>query len=271
MDKKQINHITDKHFRKLKKHFKKVGPDFDPEAIHQFRVEYKKLRAFLRMLLNQSNAGKIKIPRKLKRMYKCAGAIRDLQLQEQRLLKALQQKNKNPKGCLRHLQTAIDKMKLLFAEIADEKIFAKAKRKACNALPAACSLAGLKVFAAKNWNEINTVISSKAINDKQIHSIRKNLKDLFFSLKIFKGAQIHILSLSKWNDKALKFMEELMLDLGSFQDNCTAVNLVKSYCPEVLKSNTNNVMKQLVEKWKLEKQRQKYHLIIKLKQAAAAL
>ena len=50
MNQEQIKHITNNHYRKLKKHIKTVAEDFDVEAIHQFRVAYKKLWAFLRMI-----------------------------------------------------------------------------------------------------------------------------------------------------------------------------------------------------------------------------
>ncbi|MBK8496118.1 MAG: CHAD domain-containing protein [Chitinophagaceae bacterium] len=53
MNKKQLKHITDEHYRLLKKHIKKVAENFDADTIHQMRVAYKKLRAFFRMI----NAG----------------------------------------------------------------------------------------------------------------------------------------------------------------------------------------------------------------------
>ncbi len=269
MDKKQIKHITNEHYRKLKKYFNRIGPGFDSEAIHQFRVEYKKLRAFLRMLSHPGKAGKIKIPRKLKRIYNCTGSIRDLQLQEQRLIKALKLPGKKPQACIHQIQPEIDKMKLLFSEIADETIITEAKKNLVNALPGKCSLKGFKEFAAKKWKEINDVISVRQFPDKQIHSIRKNLKDLFYNLKNFKGTEIYILSQGKWNDYTVKHIEALLVDLGNFQDSCMAVDLLKLHCAAELKSNADNKIKQLEKEWKLEKQRRKRFVIKKLKQAAA--
>ena len=77
MNQEQIKHITNNHYRKLKKHIKKVSEYFNVEAIHQFRVEYKKLRAFLRMISQQhETAGEIKISKKLKKGYNISGSIR---------------------------------------------------------------------------------------------------------------------------------------------------------------------------------------------------
>ena len=68
MDHEQIKHITNNHYRKLKKYIKKISEDFDMEAIHQFRIAYKKLRAFLRMISqDHETAGEIKVSKKLKR------------------------------------------------------------------------------------------------------------------------------------------------------------------------------------------------------------
>ena len=86
MNQEQIKHIINNHYRKLKKHIKKVSEDFDVEAIHQFRVEYKKLWAFLRMISQQQEtAGEINVSKKLKKGYNISGSIRDLQLQQQRI------------------------------------------------------------------------------------------------------------------------------------------------------------------------------------------
>jgi CHAD domain-containing protein len=48
MDKGKIKHITNKHYRAIKKYIKKIEEGFNAGAIHQFRVKYKKLRAFFK-------------------------------------------------------------------------------------------------------------------------------------------------------------------------------------------------------------------------------
>ncbi len=53
----------------------------DGEAIHQLRVEYKKMRALIRLERLGTPAGrKITIPRNLKKLYKNAGEVRSLQI-----------------------------------------------------------------------------------------------------------------------------------------------------------------------------------------------
>ena len=55
MNQEQIKHITNNHYRKLQKYFKHIILEYDTETIHQFRLTYKKLRAFLRMLSQQQD------------------------------------------------------------------------------------------------------------------------------------------------------------------------------------------------------------------------
>ena len=50
MNHQQVKHISNDHYKKIKKDIEQVSGGFDLEAIHRLRVEYKKLRAFFRML-----------------------------------------------------------------------------------------------------------------------------------------------------------------------------------------------------------------------------
>jgi CHAD domain-containing protein len=121
MDQAQIKNITNSRYRKLKKHIERVAESFDAEAIHQFRVEYKKLRAFFRMLSQGEDAGgEIKILKKLKKGYNVSGYIRDLQLQQLRIMEASKPEPKKPQAYLTLLQKEIDKLKPELVEIFSE-------------------------------------------------------------------------------------------------------------------------------------------------------
>jgi len=71
-------------FDKLEKSLMRTVVSFDSEDIHVFRVEIKKLRAFLR-LCGKSRAGKPKLPKALHVFYRVTGGIRNLQMQQQRV------------------------------------------------------------------------------------------------------------------------------------------------------------------------------------------
>ena len=46
----EIIDVLDKRFKKIKKHYNNVLEDFSPQEIHDFRLEVKRLRAFIRMV-----------------------------------------------------------------------------------------------------------------------------------------------------------------------------------------------------------------------------
>src|SRR5262245_19892691 len=71
-----IKKIIRFRFHRLKKYLRQMKRRLSREAIHHFRVEVKKLRAFLRMI----SGDKLKIPHALKNIYRQAGSVRELQL-----------------------------------------------------------------------------------------------------------------------------------------------------------------------------------------------
>ena len=136
MDQEKIKHITNNHYRKLKKHIKKISEDFDMEAIHQFRIAYKKLRAFLRMISqDHETAGEIKVSKKLKRCYNLSGSVRDLQLQQQRILGATKQELEKPQAYINLLKKEIEKLKPELSEIFLEKPVTASKKKTDASIP----------------------------------------------------------------------------------------------------------------------------------------
>jgi CHAD domain-containing protein len=80
-------HDEEKHLNKLwqkmKRHFKKFTHTQDAEALHQFRVQVKKIRSFLTLLeASKKNEGLQKIFRPVKKIFKSAGVIRDAYLHQ---------------------------------------------------------------------------------------------------------------------------------------------------------------------------------------------
>jgi CHAD domain-containing protein len=136
MDKGKIKRIINKHYRAIKKYIKKIEEGFNAASIHQFRVGYKKLRAFLRMLSQKDKAkGKIKMAEKLKKVYTIAGNIRDLQLQQQRVSAAAKQIHKKPQAYLTIVQKKIEQLKPAWLVLSPEKTVAESKRKTDALLP----------------------------------------------------------------------------------------------------------------------------------------
>ncbi len=266
MNREQIKHITNNHYRNIKKHIKRIADDFDVEAIHAFRVEYKKLRAALRMIAQENEAaGELKISKKLKKVYTISGSIRDLQLQQHRILEATKQEPKKPQAYLLLLQKEIGNLKHEQAEICLEDPVAESKNKTNASIPNDFQLTGFHSFIQKKWMAINTIILSDHFSEDNIHSIRKGLKDLFYNLKIYKGVEFNILSQRIWRGKNEKYFSHLLDELGTFQDKCTAIALMKSYWLNSLTIYNRELLERIKKVWIKDKVTLKQMLVTKLK------
>ena len=78
---KEIAHEIKHRFQTIDKLAKKSTPKFDEEVVHDFRVEVKKLRAFLRLINSElAKAEALKIEKDLKQFYRHLGAVRSIQM-----------------------------------------------------------------------------------------------------------------------------------------------------------------------------------------------
>lgn len=228
MNSRHIKHISSSLYKKLQQHINKIAVHFDTEDIHQFRITYKKLRAFFRMLPKQNNTEKaIAIPKKLKKVYALLGTIRDLQLQQQRTIAS----NKNLKKLAPYinlLQQQIDKLKPQLLNLVTENPVAKSKNKTTVKLPEKISSEGFKKFAQQNWQAIHHILATGNFSDENIHTIRKLLKDLLYNLKAADAFDKQLSAMHIWKGKDAAYFAGLLDELGIFQDKCTAVTLLKT-------------------------------------------
>jgi CHAD domain-containing protein len=77
----KIHLAIQRHYRRVKTLGKTVAETWAEEDIHQFRVEVKKLRAFLRLAGSTHTGIKPRLPRRLHTFYSMVGIVRCLQLQ----------------------------------------------------------------------------------------------------------------------------------------------------------------------------------------------
>src|SRR6185369_6950007 len=80
MKKRDLQKVVAKRLSNIEKYSKQIPGHFTAEDIHELRVEYKKLRAFTRLLQLAKGGGHLDIPAKLKSLYHAAGETRDIQL-----------------------------------------------------------------------------------------------------------------------------------------------------------------------------------------------
>ncbi len=263
MNKAAIKQVTNHYYRNLKKHFKEIIPGLDVEKIHQFRIAYKKLRAFLRMLSQDRDKNRaIKITKNLKKSYHISGAIRDLQLQRKRITDATKQELKKPKAYLNLIQQEIKELAKELKNIYLEKPVSECKKKTDPLLPNHFPVKRFRNFANRKWVAIYPIILSRRISDANIHFIRKSLKDLFYNGKIYKGIKQEPGALLLWKEKEI---DQLLDELGIFQDKCAAIALLKSYGFSSLNVSNQQLLDGMKNEWIKDKLALKKLLIKKLK------
>ncbi len=234
-----IKNITNRHYLNLKKHFKKVKKRFDDEAIHQLRVEYKKLRAFLRLISGVNGRKETaKISGKLKQCYAVAGSIRDLQLQQQRILDISKQEPKKPWGYIDLLQQHINRLKPDLEKLLVKKVIEKKKKKIDTIIPPALQLSDFKNYTEKIRASIFHIVEQENINDEDIHKVRKLLKDLFYNLKELARIEEGVIALNGIAGKNEMYFDQLLEEIGNYQDTFNAIELLKPKW--IYKLNTQN-------------------------------
>lgn len=266
MNKRQIKHIANKLYNKLKKSGGKITGNFKKEDIHQLRVDYKKLRAFLRMLEQQKNKpGKISLSKKIKRAYRFSGKIRDLQLFQHQILKSINKEFQHPQLLLRSLQKEIKLLKPQLTKIITAIPFLKNKRKINTALPEVFTGGNLKKYIQTTQIAISALMATKFLSDKKIHMLRKKLKDLFYNFNNYEPLKSDKSVKKKWKTKDSHFPEQLLNELGIFQDKCTAIALLKTQQLSNVNQHNQETIMLLNKIWQWEKAAIKKKLIAALK------
>jgi HlyD family secretion protein len=264
MNREQVKHTINSHYRKLKKWSKKMEGNFEVEAIHEFRVEYKKLRAFLRMLSMQLGIA-IKISKKLEKAYHISGSIRDLQLQQQRIVEATLGEPKKPLAYLSLLELETTKLKPELAELFLGNTVSESRKKTDLSVLDDLPINSFKQFAKQKWEAVYAIASSGDFCDDNIHAIRKHLKDLFYNFNKYTELEQDEVPVNIWVGKDEPYFNKLLEDLGIFQDKCTAIALLKSFWINSLSKYNRNLLERIKREWIKSKVNFKQLLVMRLR------
>jgi len=220
MKQAEIKQELHKHFKKITSLYNDMLEEFELETIHDFRVEIKRIRAFVR-LLNSSVQGedRIKLSAGLRACYGFAGEIRNLQLHKKRIIELCQ-----------NLEVTMPASYLSILS-AEEAI----KKQGCRNTEKDVSLKDIEqrtishVHHILHRKDINTYMNQKRkalesflllpfLSDDDLHGLRKILKDLSYNWA-YVIADIKLLPQFFTHKKNI---EELTIRLGDFYDLCMA-------------------------------------------------
>lgn len=219
---KDIIHYIDIQFEKLEDLVKKSANNFNKIQIHRFRVQVKKLRAFLRLLQsNPSQKKKLKIPGNLKKIYRAAGEIRNIQ-NHRSWIKDFFQNKSIPKTYLVLLKKKLNASKQKMNDSLDKKPgFQKKKNEIESKIEFNFDHSWLSPFFDEKKATITRILAEEK-TDAVLHLLRKTLKDLDYTEK-------WIRQLAEYKEWKSRFaMKELIELLGKHQDYTIHENFLSS-------------------------------------------
>lgn len=256
MKRKALEEVVIKHIGSIEKHSGRLPGSFDQDDIHDLRVDYKKTRAFLRLLQLEKNSGHLHMPDKLKAVYQSCGNVRDMQL----FLAELQANAVAadvPDSITRWHQQLFSYKEQTVAAIEAVR-FKKVLTGIEKELPRQLHDETINKFMHQKIAAIHIVLLA-ADNEEDLHTIRKQVKDIIYNIRIFEhdwGIPFPVSSF-----KSEKELNDLASGLGDFNDRCRAVSLLQSgYCNGG-NEEEKSILQELCKNWMHKKEEQQQQLL----------
>jgi CHAD domain-containing protein len=238
----EIISALDKRFKKVEKHYNKSFEDFELEEIHSFRLETKKLRAFIRLIhTNIPGYRKIKKERKIKSFYNTTGNIRNLQLYQQRVSHlCYNMLLEKPVQYLQLLHNEENKQKKKAGRIADKISFNHFQKKIIDLVSDKLNTQSVQAFVIQKKHTLLELIFLLDYSDEAMHEIRKVLKDLLYDWKYISSYVSP--AFPAWFTYK-KNIEVFTDKLGEFHDLCIALYFFK---PVYIDKNADEKEKKIL-------------------------
>jgi CHAD domain-containing protein len=261
MNQNKICHIKKRHFKNVDQYASMVSLNLQEDAIHQFRVEYKKFRTFLRLgSINLSVDKKVKMSKKLKGWYKVLGHLRDLQLLHHRVTTAVELQQVKPQGYINLIENDFFKFKYGLSIKSFHTAVKVNQKKINKVFPKKISKSNCLQFVTQKLLMVYDILLRGELNDYDFHSVRKYLKDIFYYLAIEKLNLSDMIPSTSFNSTDDSFLKSLLDELGKFQDLCTAIILLKSASLASFNLEEQNILIQLNQQWEKEKEQLRKNL-----------
>lgn len=258
MHQEQVSYIINDYLRQSKKYYKIMVKQLDAEAIHQFRLRYKKLNALFRRLCFETAIGKeIKMAKKLKVLFHVAGRIRELQLQLLRIKTFGNAPTNRPLGYEAWLLNELHLAQQILLSISTSQLWHLGKKKKQQLSAFDYSANSFRQFAQVRWLFIHQLLSQTPLSDDGLHQVRKQLKTLQYNLDLFKQADYEQLSLEVYPPQGESYFKNMLDLLGLFQDACNRLNLLNAAVLEKLNIDQRIKLTPIKHQWQQEKEQLK--------------
>ncbi|NII25053.1 CHAD domain-containing protein [Pseudoflavitalea sp. X16] len=245
MKRAYLAEVIKKHGRRIKKYGDQLPGSFETEMIHELRIEYKKLRAFIRLLKMDSRTRHHIMSPDFKTLYAAAGQVRDLQLFLPSVIARSEKDNTPLPVYVQHLQQRLFKAKEALVEAVEKLRAGKALDHITHALPASLNDAAIRKFIHHKVAAVQVILLALE-KDKELHTIRKQLKDIIYNIRIFDSDWGISFPVTAWRSE--KRLQDTAAMLGDFNDRCIAL----SFLSEEIIDTLPEAEKDVLQAWRLE-------------------
>jgi CHAD domain-containing protein len=270
MQHKEIVDLMESRFEEIEASFKGVLDGFGIEEIHLFRIEVKKLKAFLRILQTDlKDPTEVKLSKFLKKSYKLTGTIRGLQLQRQKIQQVVREVNDiQPENYLNLLTIqATENMAAIEKLIKTRKSLLSGGKNVITILPDKLNNKSIQNFIQAEAIELREIVKNEHPQDESLHRFREILKDLQYNwlfVKKFLGKSLP----STVNDKDyIKLITDL---IGNFHDACKGLNLLEpNYIDQISDEKERILLLNIKREWQIDKLDIRQQIETELKKVSA--
>ncbi|MCO5946786.1 CHAD domain-containing protein [Mucilaginibacter flavidus] len=255
MERSKIENILNKRFEKINTAFDSFRLHLMEDDIRLFRVKVKKLAACLRLINAEKNhEHALKVPQKISKLYKIAGVIRILQMQQKFVEKTLDRKLMVPPGT--YLKIIADQIlhhiELVNKQIKGTKQFKKEEEKLLQLLPKHLREKTIQQFIFTEGDRLEKLLAPVFPADQSFHEVRellKNLLHLSAYLEMEFSALFPYASLDSYDH-----IDAFTIVLGRFHDLNAAIGHLHTECIKAeIDENEKIVLRNMESLWMKER------------------
>ncbi|HKP32888.1 MAG TPA: CHAD domain-containing protein, partial [Chitinophagaceae bacterium] len=183
MHQKELQGITDKRFAALQSHWPGMY-QLNEDAIHDWRVELKKMRALIRLFKKFEK--KASIHSSWKKLYDLTGEVRDRQV-HLHLVKNLFESNPNfPVAYIALIEEELSTVAQSLQRVTENDVVLHMHYQTItHSLPSKISIQKLKDYIHHELLEVRNILWLTYKKDEYLHECRKHLKDAQYLLNMF--------------------------------------------------------------------------------------
>ena len=255
--------IVEKYSGQLQKLAARIPGYFKEKDIHDWRVAYKKLRAFLRMITVMVNGHVPLMTKDIRKMYAAAGETRQLSLYLSVFESNVGAPIESYPAYTGTLNKQLFAAKENFTRRLDVFSFENEMARWNVMLPGYLTSDIIKTFLQKKITAIGLILLV-ADNDETLHALRKHLKDIIYNYKIFSTDWGIPFPVKAWDNE--KVLIDIAEELGDYNDRCFAITYLEGNYTDLLPENEKYELSKIREHLLAEKQQYQQKVIRQIKQ-----